>query len=141
MFTFSVFDRKYPFRANLVKKINFVSLTWNFILRLILVCRILFTTGNTAFRQIWSKKIKIVSLGWNLVPSLIRICRFNDDVYFFRFWPEIPFLGKFVHKLEIVFLSWNLVPRLIKHAEFNGDVHLFSFWPKTPFLDKFGPKK
>ena len=40
MFTFFVFDRKYPFSVNLVQKIRIVSLTRNLILRLIRVYRI-----------------------------------------------------------------------------------------------------
>ena len=35
MFTFSIFDRKYPFRANFVQQIKFVSLSWNLLSRLI----------------------------------------------------------------------------------------------------------
>ena len=92
IFTFSIFDQKYHFRANLVQKINFVSLIWNFILRPIQVHRIqwwcslfLFMTGNTVFGQIWSKKSKIVSLGWNLVPSLIWIFRTQSWCSFLPF--------------------------------------------------------
>ena len=101
MFTFSVFDWKYPFRANLVQKINVVSLTWNFILRLIQVRRIqwwcsllLFQSGNTLFGQIWYKKIEIVSLSWNLVPRLIQICRIQRWCSLFCLRLEIPFLVK-----------------------------------------------
>ena len=79
IFTFSVFDRKYPFWANLVQKVKIISLSWNLVPRLIRICRIqwwcslfLFLTGNTLFGQIFGQ---IVSLRWNLVASLIRICR------------------------------------------------------------------
>ena len=40
LFSSSVCDSKQPFRANLVQKIETVSLTWNFVLRLIQICRI-----------------------------------------------------------------------------------------------------
>ena len=32
----------------------------------------------------------------------------NGDVHFFRFWLEIPFLGKFCQKIKIVSLNWKL---------------------------------
>ena len=66
VFTFSVLDRKHPFCANLVQKLNIVSLSRNLVPRLILICRIqwwcslfLFQTGNALFKQIWSKKSKL----------------------------------------------------------------------------------
>ena len=92
--TLSVFDRKYLFGVNLVQKLKIISLSWNFVPRLIQIYRIpwwcsrfLFSTGET----------KIVNLSWNLVPRLIWICRIMwkiSDVYFFCFRPEKPFLGK-----------------------------------------------
>ena len=58
---FSIFDQKFPFWANLVKKIKIVSLSWNLVSRLIRICRnqwwswfFPFFTGNTLFGQIWS---------------------------------------------------------------------------------------
>ena len=38
MFTFSVFDRKYPFWTNLISKFKIVSLEWNLICGLIRIC-------------------------------------------------------------------------------------------------------
>ena len=62
MFTYSIFDRKYPFWVNLVQKIKIVSLSWNLARRLIRVWTtqwwhslFMFLTENTLFRQIWSK--------------------------------------------------------------------------------------
>ena len=40
IFTFSVFDRKYSFWANLVQKVKIISLSWNLLSRLIPICRI-----------------------------------------------------------------------------------------------------
>ena len=67
IFTFSVFDRKYPFWANLVQKVKIISLSWNLVPRLIRICKIqwwcslfLFLTGNTLFGTIWSKKSKLL---------------------------------------------------------------------------------
>ena len=40
MFTFSFFNRKYPFWTNLIQKIKTVSLSQNLILKLIRICRI-----------------------------------------------------------------------------------------------------
>ena len=66
MFTFSVFDQKYPFWADLVQKVKIISWSWNSVPRLIRMCRIhwwcslfLFLIRNTLFEQIWSKKSKL----------------------------------------------------------------------------------
>ena len=63
---FFVFDRKYPFWANLVQKVKIISLSWNLVARLIRTCRIQrccslfwFLSGNTLFGQIWPKKSKL----------------------------------------------------------------------------------
>ena len=62
MLTFSIFDRKYPFWANLVQKTKIVSLSWNLVPRLIWKFRIqwccslfIFETKNNFIVQIWSK--------------------------------------------------------------------------------------
>ena len=61
-FTFSDLDCRYPFSANLVQKIKIVCLSWHSLPRQIQTywirrwCKVvLFWTGNTHFRQIWSK--------------------------------------------------------------------------------------
>ena len=63
MFIFFVFDRKYPFWANLVQNIKIATLTWNLVPTLIRILRIqwcvslfLFLSGNALFGQIWSEK-------------------------------------------------------------------------------------
>ena len=62
LFIFFVFDRKYPFGANLVKKVKIISWSRNLVPTIIRTCRIqwccslfLFLSGNTPFWQIWSK--------------------------------------------------------------------------------------
>ena len=62
IFTFSIFDCKYPVWANLVQKIKIISLSWNLVPTVIRICRIQwrcslfsFSAGNTLFGQIWSK--------------------------------------------------------------------------------------
>ena len=67
MFTFSVFDDKYLSWESLVRKLKILCSKWNFIQRLIQICKIqwrclfyLFYTGNSyPFRQIWSKKSQL----------------------------------------------------------------------------------
>ena len=63
---FFVFVRKFPFWANLVKKIKIVSLSENLVPRLTRLCRIQwwcllfpFLTGIIPFGLIWSKKTKL----------------------------------------------------------------------------------
>ena len=87
---YSVFDRKYSFRANLVRKIKIISFTWNSVSRLIWICKIqyfkkkkkkkinscsvfLFSIGNTFFGANLVAKFEIVCLAWNLVPTIIVI--------------------------------------------------------------------
>ena len=67
----SVFNWRYLFWVNLVQKLKIISLCWNFVPRLIQICRILwwcplfmFSTENT-FLGKFSLKMKIVSLSWN----------------------------------------------------------------------------
>ena len=62
MFIFLVFDRKYPFLANLVEKVKIISWSLNLVARLIQICWIQwccslfsFLTGSALLGQIWSK--------------------------------------------------------------------------------------
>ena len=68
----SVFNWKYLFWVNLIQKLRIISLSWNFVPRLIKICRILwwcslflFSTGYSFLDKFGPKKIKIVSLIWN----------------------------------------------------------------------------
>ena len=63
---FFCFRLEIPFWANVVQKIEIVSLSWNLVPRLIWISRIqwwcslfLFLTRKTFFGQIWSKKSKL----------------------------------------------------------------------------------
>ena len=67
MFTSSVFDRKYPFWANLVQHLKIVSLTWKLVPRLIQIYRV-----STFSVFVWTH---FDSLSWNLVCRLILLCR------------------------------------------------------------------
>ena len=116
MFIFSVFDWKYPFWANLAQKVKIISWSWNFVPRLIRICRIhwccsrfLFSTGNTLFGQICSKKIKIFNLRWKLILRLIPICRIQWWCSLFLFAIEMPFLGKFGPKCQNYHFNLKLV--------------------------------
>ena len=84
LFTFSIFDRKYPFLENLVQKIKIPSLSWNSVQNLIGICRIGWWFFFFFFclrpeipflGKFGPKKITILSLSWNLVVRLIWICR------------------------------------------------------------------
>ena len=101
MFTFSVFDRKYPFWGNWVQKVNIISWSWNLVLRLIQICRIqwwcslfLFLIENTYFGQIWCKKLKLSVQGETRYLNCFKYAEFNGDGHFFRFRSEIPCLGQ-----------------------------------------------
>ena len=77
---FSVFDRKFSFCANLVKKIKIVSLSLNLVPKQIWICRIqmaLFIFSVLDWKHLfWAnlvQKIKLLSLSWNLVLTISHI--------------------------------------------------------------------
>ena len=120
LFTFLVFEWKYPFWANLVQKIKIVTLCWNLVPRLIRICRIqwccslvLFLSGNTLFGQIWSKKsksslyAKVTYTNSSMQNSMVM---FILSVFDWKY----PFWANLVQKVKIISLSWNLVPRVIR---------------------------
>ena len=115
VFTFSVLEGKYPFWANLVRKIKNFTLSWSLVPRLIRISRIqwwcslfLFSTRKTLFQ-----KLKIVSLSWDLVPRLIQICRIQWWCSYFLFCWKLRFLVKFGRQIQNC-LKRNLVPRLTR---------------------------
>ena len=119
--------------ANLVRKINIVSLSGNLESRLIPIREIKwqcsFSSGNIFFWQIWSKKSKFVSLIWNLESRLIRICRIQCWCSLFSvFDREYYFGANLVQKIKIDSLSWNLVPTLIWICRIQCWCSLFSFY-------------
>ena len=80
MFTFSIFDWKYPLWSNLIQKFKIVSLSWNLVPRLIRICRIqwwcsllYFRSENLFFGKFRPKIQNFLKL--NLVPWLIWIWR------------------------------------------------------------------
>ena len=74
MFTFSVFDLKYPSLVNLVQKFKIVNLSGNLVPILIRIC--------------------IIYL------DKLEYSEFNKEVHFFCFQPEILYLDKFGPKSE-----------------------------------------
>ena len=134
MFTFSVFDGKYRFWANLVQNIKIVSWRWNLIPRLIRICRIqwccsrfLFLSGNTLFGQTWSKnqnyqfKLKFVTYtNSNMQNSMVMFT-------FFCFDQKYPFWAKMVQKVRMISWCWNLIPRLIGICRIQWWCSLFLF--------------
>ena len=105
IFTFSAFDRKYPFWENLVQKVKMVSLSWILIPRFQL--EIPFSNKFSPVNQ--------NCLCWNLVLKLIRIWRIQWWCSLFSvFDQKYPFLGKFVPKVKIIYSGWTLEPSLIR---------------------------
>ena len=81
MFTFSVFDRKHPFWANLVQKFKVVCLKWNLVPRPIRICRIQWGCSTFCFRR-----------------ELLFLGKFDQK--FDRFRPEIHFFSKFAPGIQ-----------------------------------------
>ena len=127
VFTFSVFERKYPFWANLFQKITIVSLSWNLVLGLIRLCRIEwcslfpFSIGNTLFEQILSVSAEIWYLDYLNIYNSMMVFTFSvfNRKYTFKN-PNCQIKLKFGAQDEI------------ECAEFNGGVHFFFDW-KYPF--------
>ena len=89
---FSVFERKYPFWANLVKKnqncqrkVKFSTETNSKMQNSMALFTFSVLYRNTLFGQIWSKR-SIVSLGCNLVRRVTRICRIQWHCSLFLFY-------------------------------------------------------
>ena len=127
-FILSVFDWKYPFRANLVQKIKMISWSWNLVARLIQICRIQWYCSFFFVFEwkypFWAnlvQKIKIFTLSWNLVARLIRICWIQWCCSLFSFLTGSALLGQIWSKLPIFTVF------------FVSD-------QKCSFLGKFGPK-
>ena len=99
----SIFDWKYLFWVNLVQKLKIISFSWNFVPRLIQICRIpwwcslfLFLTGNT-FLGKFGPKNQNCQFELKFHTRLIWICRIMQKlcgVHFSCFRPEKPFLNK-----------------------------------------------
>ena len=138
MFTFSVFDCKYPFWANLAQKFKVLTVRWNFVHRLILIPRnqwgcllFLFTKKNTLSRANLVPKFKIACLKWDLVPRLIRICRIQWRCSLRQFSTENTSMGKFEPKIENCHC---LVSTLIRICHFQWWCSRFSALDqKCPF--------
>ena len=101
-YNFSVFNRKSPFWANLLKTNQNISLSGNLLPRLIRICgtqwRCSLFLSTFSLYLFWVnlvQKIKIVSFSWNSVPRLIWICRIQWWCLLFSFGAETPFLSKF----------------------------------------------
>ena len=87
------------------------------------------------------QKIKIISWSWNLVTRLIRICRIHWCCsFFFSFWVEIPFLGKFGPKNRNCHFKMKFRPCTNSNIENSMVMFIFCFWSEILFRDKFGPK-
>ena len=133
MFTFSVFNTKHFFWANLIQKIKIVNLTWNLVPKLIQKCRIqwecslfLFSMGNTFFWANSVQKIQIVNLIWNLVLALIQIYRIQCWCSLFLFSSESTLFGQIWSqnsKLTVQSKIWYLDQ--LEYLQLNGDVYVF----------------
>ena len=147
MFTFSVFDRKYPFRANFFKKMKIISLSWNLLPRLIRKCRIQWWCSfyfilywKCLFGQIWPKKtnchfkLKLCSkTNSNMQNSMVILfCFFCDRKY--------PFCVNLVQKSKTASLGWNLVIRLIRIHRNQWWCSLFLFLTRNTLFRQICPK-
>ena len=103
MFTFSVFDWKYSFWANLAPKFKIFKV--KFCTSLIRICTIQWWCSlfSALLRKypFWAnlvQKVKIVSLSWNMVPRLIWLCRIQSWCSLSVFNWKYPFWVNFVQK-------------------------------------------
>ena len=120
LFSFFVFQWKYPFWANLVQKIKIVTLSWKLASSLIRICRIQWWCSFFSFwlkipflgkfgpkNQNYQLKLKFGT--WansNMQNSMMLF------IYFVFDW-KYHFLANLVQKIKIISWSWSLVPGLI----------------------------
>ena len=121
LFTFFVFEWKYPFWANLVQKVKIISWSWNLVARLIWICRIQWSCSFFCFwlempflgkfgpkNQNCHFKLKFGTYSnSNMQNSMVM---FILSVFDWKY----PFWANLVQKVKIISLSWNLVPTLIR---------------------------
>ena len=148
LFSFLVFEWKYPFWANLVQKIKIVTLSWNLVPTLIRTCRIqwwcsffLFLIGNTLFGQIWSKKsnyqlkLKFGSQTNSNMHNSMMLLTFFVFEWKYSFWANL------VQKIKILTLSWNLVPTLIRTCRIQWWCLLFLYLIRNTLFVQIWSKK
>ena len=104
----SVFNWKYLFWVNLVQKLKIISLSWNFVPRLIQICRIPWWCSLFPFSTVdtfWGKfglKNQNCQFELKFRTRLIWVCRIMYKIcsnHFLCFRPEEPFLGKSCQKI------------------------------------------
>ena len=121
------------FWGNFGCKIKIVSFRWNFISRLIRMCKIQwccsllsFLTGNNLFWANLAQKVKIVSLRWNLILTLIRICRIQWWCLLFSFLIGNTLFGNFGPKNKYCQLKAKLGP--YTYSNTHNSMMLFTFF-------------
>ena len=108
----SVFNWRYLFWVNLVWKLKIISLSWNFVPRLIQICRI--PWWCSPFWANLVQKNQNVSLSWickktNLNKwNSIRMFTFSVFDHKYLSWTNL------VQKFKIVCSKWNLIQRVIR---------------------------
>ena len=119
---FIVLDQKYPFWANLVKRIKIVNLTWNLEPRLYFVYAE-FNGDNHFFcfrRRIpFLRKFgpKIQNCLFKVKLGIKTISNMQNFIIIFTFSVFIekyPFWANLFQKVKTVSLNWNLITRLIR---------------------------
>ena len=78
------------------------------------------------FGQFWSKKSKLSVLGETRYLYQLEYAEFNDDVHFFRFRPEILFLGKFVQKNQNS--KYKVKLDTLSNSNMRDSMMLFTFF-------------
>ena len=142
VFTFSVFDQKYPFWINFVQKVKLVSLRWNFEYAEFNECDYFFCFWSTLLflgkfgpkiQNCWFK-LKFSGLtNSNMQNSMVEFT-------FSVFNQKYPFWASLVQKYKIISLSLNLLPWLIRIYRIQWWCSLSLFSTVNTFLGKFSPK-
>ena len=134
---------KYPFQTKLIEKIKIVSLSWNFVPRLIWICRIqwslsrfLFSTRNQLLGKLGPKnqncqfKPKIGTQTSSNTKNLMMMFIFSVFDPKYRF-----FVVNLVQNIKIVGWSCNFAPRLIRICRIQWwSSFFFRFRLRTHFL-------
>ena len=119
LFSFFVFEWKYPFSTNLVQKIKIFTLSWNLVPTLIRACRIQWWCSFFSF---WSEIIFWDKFSPNSKNYQLRLkygtytnSNMQNSMMLFTFFEwKCLFLANLVQKVKIISWSWNLVLALIQ---------------------------
>ena len=113
MFTFSIFDRKYPFWVNFVQQIKFVSLSRNLVFRLIWIWKRIHMVAGMKFSYLAGKCVfyrpEHNAKGETPTSWILRVLKCKNEIY------------HIISKLWLIFCCQQQKTRKMSHFVHSSD--------------------